>query len=151
MSREDMLKDIVRTFEGINRSKAFIDFLQSFKGERVLLVYLFDSGGTSTPGTLAQLLNVSAARIAAILKTLEGKNLIERIADGADKRRVMVKLTESGTQLVEGIRNQAFSRALEIFEKLGEEDSLEFIRIIKKIMEYEEMRTVCNTNLSSTI
>ena len=151
MSREDLLKDIVRTFEGINKSKAFLDVLQSVKGEKVLLIYLFDSGGTSTPGTLAQLLNVSAARIAAILKTLEGKNLIERITDGADKRRVTVKLTESGTQLVEGIRNQAFSRALEIFEKLGEEDSLEFIRIIKKIMEYEEMRTVSDTMISANI
>lgn len=150
MSHEDLLKEIIKTFEGMNKSKAFLESLQSVKGEKVLLIYLFESKGLSTPSELAQRLNVSAARIAAILKTLEGKSLIERITDEADKRRVTVRLTESGTQLVEGIRTHALSRALEILEKLGEEDSLEFVRIIKKIMEYEEMRTVGDNTVSTT-
>lgn len=138
MNKKELLNGIIDTFTVINKSKAFHEIQESVKGEKVLLACLFQNGGECSPGKLADSLNVSAARVAAILKSLESRNYIERILDGADKRRVLVKLTEKGDKFVEELKELVLSHALTIFDRLGENDSLEFIRIVKKILETEE-------------
>ena len=74
-----------------------------------------------------------------MLSSLESKQLIVRENDPTDKRRVTVRLTKSGSNVVRPVQAQAMAHAQELFENLGEEDSQEFLRIVNKILSFEEM------------
>ena len=138
METEKMLAALTGIFGGISRSRLFWDMQQSMRGERFLLSYLYETGACS-PGKLAPMLHVSAARITKMLSSLESKQLVVRENDPTDKRRVTVRLTKSGSNAVRAVQAQAMAHAQELFENLGEEDSQEFLRIVNKILSFEEM------------
>ena len=77
MKKEELLSDIINAFAGLNRAKAMLNFQFYLKGENFLLSHLQSIGGESTPGELASVLDVSAPRVAAILRSLEIKKLVE--------------------------------------------------------------------------
>ena len=137
LKREDLLSDIIGAFKGAKNAKIFSNIQVNFKGENFLLAHLFENGGNSTPGKLAEFLNVSAARIAAMLRSLEGKGLVERIVDKNDRRFITVRITESGTRLVKKLKTELDAHASKMVEKLGEDDCKEFVRILKKIIKIE--------------
>lgn len=134
MKKEELTSDLLNVFASLSHMRTFGHIQTNLKGENFLLAHLFESGGESTPSKLAEFLDVSAARIAAILRSLEGKDFIERISDGSDKRRIMVKLTQDGKSFVELIQCEMIRHATKVLEALGEEDSAEFVRILKKII-----------------
>ena len=138
MDAEGRQLDILEIFAGICNSKTFWTMQKHMKGERFLLSYLMEQGGVCTPGKLADLLNVSGARITAILTALQLKGFVERRGDLADKRRVTVCLTESGRSFVSDVRAQVFAYADEICTVLGEKDTEELIRIAKKLIRCEK-------------
>lgn len=134
MKREDILNEMLSTFASFNRAKAVLDFQFYLKGENFLLSYLQQIGGESTPSKLAEVLDVSPARVAAILRSLERKKLLVRVTDCKDKRRVSVKITQKGIEWVELAGSEMYKQALNIFDKLGEDDTRELVRIVKKMM-----------------
>ncbi len=137
MNKNDLLANIVSTFALINRADAFQALQKKLKGENILLARLYETGGKSTPGVLAEFLDVTAARVTAIIHALEHKDLVERLSSGADKRRVIVQITEKGKTVVEGIRTEALRHSEMLMEKIGESDTHEFLRIMNKIIEIE--------------
>lgn len=134
MKREDMISEVIKIFMHLNRARTFIDFQFYLKGENFLLSYLNDVGGESTPGILAEHLDVSPARVAAILRTLELKKLIIRKADVNDKRRTTVKITPKGVEWVNAAQSQITQNAISLIDSLGEEDANELFRILNKII-----------------
>lgn len=134
LKREDMISEVIKIFSHLNRARTFIDFQFYLKGENFLLSYLNDVGGESTPGILAEHLDVSAARVAAILRTLELKKLVSRKADVNDKRRTTVKITPKGVEWVNAAQSQITQNAISLIDSLGEEDANELFRILNKII-----------------
>ncbi len=138
MKKDEILEETLKTLAMAARANA-LSFLQiNLKGENALLLQLLASGGKSTPGALAENLGVSAARIAAMLRSLEIKKLVERVCDEKDKRRVTVTITAVGKQFVESISEAVSKRAQALLEKLGEQDAKEFLRILKKCTGFDE-------------
>lgn len=138
MNKNDLLANIVSTFALINRADAFQALQKKLKGENILLARLYETGGKSTPGKLAEFLDVTAARVTAIIHALEHKDLVERLSSGADKRKVIVQITEKGKTVVEGIKTEALHHSEMLMEKIGESDTHEFLRIMNKIIEIEK-------------
>ena len=138
MNKNDLLDSIVATFSLINRADAFQSLQQKLKGENILLAHLCETGGKSTPGALAEFLDVTAARVTAIIHALEHKDLVERLSNGADKRKVIVQITDKGKTVVEGIKTEALHHSEMLMEKIGESDTHEFLRIMNKIIEIEK-------------
>lgn len=138
MNKNDLLANIVSTVAMINKADIFQALQKKLKGENVLLARLVETGGKSTPGALAELLDVTAARVTAIIHALEHKDLVERISNGNDKRKVTVQITEKGKTVVEGLRSEALHHSEIIMEKIGENDTHEFLRIMNKIIEIEK-------------
>lgn len=138
MKKDEILEEILKTIAFATKVNALNFFQLNLKGENALLLQLFDSGGQSTPGVLAESLGVSAARIAAMLRSLELKKLIERVCDEKDKRRVTVRITEGGKEFVESVSDTVSKRAQNLLERLGEQDAREFLRLLKKCTGFDE-------------
>jgi DNA-binding MarR family transcriptional regulator len=74
-----------------------------------------DRAGPTTASALAKLEQISPQSIGATLGGLEARGLIERAADPADGRRVVLSLTAVGRKVLGDRRNarvQALARAL---------------------------------------
>lgn len=103
------------------------------KGELFVLNYLKIHQEIVHPKELSESLCVSTARIASLLNHMEEKGLIRRLADSADSRQVIVRLTEQGHQMIDQARGEVLACTAKMLEGLGPEDAAEYIRIQKKI------------------
>ena len=112
------------------------DLSQVFsQGEMRLLGCLNAGADGRTAGELSTLLDLSTARIAAMLNNLERKGAITRARDTADRRRVVVRLTEQG-------RNEVQTS---FYRRMGEADTRELLRLSDRAGEiaqqiYEEQK-----------
>ena len=104
-------------------------------GEYSILYLLYHEPEPHSAGEFADRLDLTPGRVANVLKALEKKKLIERKKDPADGRRIMVTLTASGKDCVSKTYDQAAEVYHDLIEEIGEEDTREFLRITKKILE----------------
>lgn len=103
------------------------------KGELFVLNYLATHEKIIHPKELSEKMVVSTARIASLLNHMEEKKLVQRYADTADNRQVVVTLTDTGRQEIHRIRAEVISHVCAMLETLGPEDAQTYIRIQKKI------------------
>lgn len=91
------------------------------------------------------LLELSTARIAAMLNNLERKGAITRARDEADRRRVVVRLTVQGREEVQTSYDAAVACLAEVYRRMGEDDTRELLRLSDRAGEiaqqiYEERK-----------
>ena len=116
------------------------DLSQIFsQGEMRLLGCLNAGADGRTAGELSTLLDLSTARIAAMLNNLERKGAITRARDTADRRRVVVRLPAQ-TPL-----DEAGACRSEGYRRRGEADTRELLRLSDRAGEsaqqiYEEQK-----------
>ena len=101
-------------------------------GEMAVMRALLLAGGSLTPSELANRAWVSSARIANILRALEAKGWVEREHSKTDRRRVHVTVTDKGRQDLEIKRREFEDRAAAFLEQLGEEDTNELVRLLRR-------------------
>lgn len=118
------------------RSKSFFSKIdESQKGIGFVLVYLQEADHEVIAGELARELNVSTARIAALLRKMEKGKLIIRSHSSVDARQTVVEITQAGIEYVDRMKEQILLKMELLLEKVGKEDMEEFIRISHKIKE----------------
>lgn len=106
------------------------DLSQVFsQGEMRLLGCLNAGADGRTAGELSTLLDLSTARIAAMLNNLERKGAITRARDTADRRRVVVRLTDQGRHEVQTSLDEAVACLSEVYRRMGETDTRELLRL----------------------
>ena len=96
---------------------------QIARGEILALNYLAANGNQAYPKDMSRALMLTTARVAAMLKSLEGQGMITRSPDPSDSRQVIVCLTEKGVALVEERRTGMIHSVAKMLEALGEEDA----------------------------
>ena len=84
-------------------------------------------------------LNVGSGRIANALNTLQNKGLIFRQDALDDRRKVKVFITEEGKLLQENRRREYMEYIQRVLEKMGEEEASEFLRLLEKFMNYNQI------------
>ncbi len=108
---------------------------QLARGEILALNYLAANGNRAYPKDMSKALMLTTARVAAMLKSLEGQDVITRTPDPSDSRQVSVCLTEKGIALVEERRTAMIRSVAKMLEALGEEDAKAYVRIQSKLVE----------------
>lgn len=105
------------------------------RGEDAILLYLYESlkCDVVTPSDISENLNITSARVAATLNSLQSKGFITREIDEEDRRKIIIKLTKEGEDVAKCLRNKHFDELNHILTKLGEDDTNELLRIIKDI------------------
>ncbi len=104
----------------------------------IVLRYLYDQGGSASPGEICALMNVTTARVTALLNELEEDHLIVREIAPRDRRRVCVKLTDKGRHSVEQWNRRSREGTERLLDKIGEEDAEALLRICRAV---EEIRS----------
>jgi DNA-binding MarR family transcriptional regulator len=95
-------------------------------------------GGPTTAATLAKLEQISPQSIGVTVAALEAKGLIQRSADPADGRRVIVSLTSAGDATVQArrsARDQQFTRALSALTAAERAQLLEVMPVLERLAE----------------
>lgn len=116
----------------------------SVRGENMALAIIRKNGGSIYPKDIEEMMGVSSARVAKIIKGLEEKKLVIRKPDSKDKRKTIVNLTDRGKRC-ENLRKDKINFALStMLELLGEEDGADFVRIVEKIEKsMPQIRNMC--------
>ncbi len=108
------------------------------KGELFVLNFISRHGSMVVPSEICAAMNVSTARIAVLLKQLEGRGYIMRVTDPEDRRRVNVSITQAGVNRLEERKTEIIRRMRILVEQLGEKDSQEYLRITKRVVALSE-------------
>ncbi|KAB8288344.1 MarR family transcriptional regulator [Bifidobacterium ramosum] len=92
--------------------------------------------GTMTPSQLAVALNATSGRISTLLSAMEKKGLITREIDPADRRVVLVNLTDEGRERGQLDMQEARDAICWIFSQMGERRTREFVDLTREFMTY---------------
>ena len=148
MNSDNLTEKIFETFDSINVELLFEKLKFSLKGENMLLAILNNTGGGCSLSAITKNFGFTAARLSAVIKSLEAKGYVERHQNEKDRRKSTVALTSEGTMQFLRYRQEAITNALVIVEELGEKDICEFLRIIRRISDItngqEKLRAVVN-------
>lgn len=138
MNYEDYAKELFACFHKFHKYTALRNINDSFRGEMAVLTYLSDGHDGATAGELTRIFQIGSSRIAAILNTLEKKNLARRMPDPKDKRKVCVCITDTGRNLTLKKKQEALGYMTDFLSSIGEEDTATFLRIIQKFTDQLE-------------
>ncbi|MCL2408716.1 MAG: transcriptional regulator [Oscillospiraceae bacterium] len=105
------------------------------RGEMFILDYLARKNDTVMPGELSAMMRDGSARTAIALRNLEEKGYIERDIDKTDRRKILVSITEEGRALAREEHEAAVKKMRIIFDELGKEDAMEYIRIVGRVVD----------------
>lgn len=133
MSKREDAQEFLKKMRSCRPQPFYSKLDESHRGTGFVLTYLMEANGQIIAGDLAREMNVSTARIAALLKTMEKNGLIERHHAEADARQTVVEITPVGIEYCEEIKEQILEKVELLLEKVGMDDLDEFIRISRKI------------------
>ncbi|MDO5425792.1 MAG: winged helix DNA-binding protein [Eubacteriales bacterium] len=105
-------------------------------GEERVLFWLDRASQKVLSGELAKNLDLTSGRMANILRNLERKGYIHRENDIIDRRKVYVRLTDSGKNHFTNTYQETFRQHEKLLNSLGDQDAAEFIRLLKKAYEF---------------
>ena len=133
MTYEELARELAICIGTLHRGPAH-KVVELSKGEMAMMICLLHMTGERTPMLLCQKLNISTARVANTLNSLEKKQYIIRTHDREDRRKVLVDLTEAGRTKVSECHNEMMADLTNMLKTLGEKDAIEYVRLNKKVV-----------------
>ena len=129
MSNREEAQELLQKMHACRPRHFFGKVDESRRGISFILVYLIKADHEVIAGELARELNVSTARIAALLKTMEKNGLIIRSSSSVDARQTVVRITQAGIDYSEQMKEKLLETIELLIERVGKEELEEFIRI----------------------
>ncbi len=108
---------------------------EAYKGKLMILQLLECNNGSLFSGEIAKKLNVSTARVATAIKSLQEKGYVLRNQSNDDARKVLVTITNLGEKILLEYNHQVDSVLKNRLKKLNEEELKTFIDIGAKLFE----------------
>lgn len=145
MEREEIEARMIRAYRLLLESEEGRHSAAISRGELHLLWYIHSKADAVLPGELKRVMDVSTARIAHLLNTLEARGYIRRNISSDDHRRVEIRLTEVGKRNFEQVCARIHRRLTAIADALGEEDTEQFLRLSERIAALSEALSAAET------
>ncbi len=98
-----------------------------------LLGFLNQTSGLNM-SDLARLMRHTTPATTGLVERLVAADLIERFSHPKDRRQVLVRITEKGRELVEGMKRGIVRNIQEIFRDLDQEDIEAWVRVYRTII-----------------
>ncbi len=106
-----------------------------------LLKTLRQEGGTSVT-ELSQKMYLHISTVSGIIDRLEGKGYVTRKREEADRRVVMVHLTQAGKRIVDQAPEPSQGKLLYSLQNLSEKEVVEMYEALQKIVRLMELEQV---------
>ena len=107
-------------------------------GEVGVMRCLFENQVPMSAGELGRMLDIGSGGVANLLNSLEKKGYISRKMNPADRRGIIVQLSDAGNQLIEEKQREALDITAGLLTRLGRNDTEELIRIYRKMLDIAE-------------
>lgn len=133
MDYEKLALEFMEIMHQMRKQKTQKQISDSVHGEHFVLFYISQHEGNVVPSEISNEMEISSARVAAALNSLEGKGLITRQIDVEDRRRILVNLTDAGREQVKQHNQTVMNITTNMLKYLGEHDAGEFLRIMKRL------------------
>ena len=131
-----LAEELMLSLDRKHKAPPHEEISRTMRGEMAVLRLLVENGESMTAGEISRELRMKTSRIAAVLGSLEKKEMILRQADEADKRRVLVTLTQQGSACCHRRRQEVLAHMTAMLAYLGEDDAENFVRIMKRTHEF---------------
>lgn len=133
MATREQIETIAVLLDESHPSKFMKKRNETNAGIGAVLRFLYESGKPMTAGSISKFMNVSTARVAALLKKMEARGFICRTTGIEDARTVVVNLTEQGAEAVQKIRENMYLDIGVLIDRIGMERLIEYTAISKEI------------------
>lgn len=133
MNKRDYIKEVFINLKCENFRKVLTTLEDGYKGLFVILKVIRDYQGKIIAGDISSKLEISTARVAVALKTLERKKYIIKHKAKDDARKTIVELTELGKKVLEDRENEILNLMDDLFDKLELDELQQLLNIINKL------------------
>lgn len=119
------------------RPEAFARIQSSAEGAKAVMICLFKHDHPMSSKQIGQLLHVSSARMAVVVRSLETKGLIEKQTDPRDRRSSLLTLTEKGREELHEAHQKIGEVTRRVIDQIGYDrivDCLDTIEAISSVM-----------------
>lgn len=99
---------------------------------RVLITMYTSSHKMFTPSEIAEQQGISRPTVTGLLDGLERDGIVERISHSNDRRMVMVRLTDSGTEMLQKVLPEIFLKVSRLMSEFDEQDRQTLIALLDK-------------------
>ncbi|MCL1905356.1 MAG: MarR family winged helix-turn-helix transcriptional regulator [Methanomassiliicoccaceae archaeon] len=140
MDYEELAVEFLSNMRSLQTAKKQRSIQEGVQGEAYVLNYIKEKDGVVIPSNISEAMEISSARVAAALNSLENKGMVTREIDTEDRRRIIVKITAKGEERAEEHRKMLIGYIKDTLTALGEDDAREFVRITKKMAEASNVR-----------
>jgi DNA-binding MarR family transcriptional regulator len=132
------LFQIMKQFPRLKLKKTSVDGLtQSEQGLLVTLVMnLGDDKKSFTVTELSALLQITPAGVTHLINPLEEVGYVERLPAPNDRRIVLIRLTDKGSEIAKRLIAEAQQALTGVVNYLGEEDSKTLIRLMSTAIKF---------------
>lgn len=133
MATEEQIERMLKKFEKAYPADFFKHVTETRAGIGAVLRLLYESNGTVTAGKISEVLEISTARVAVLLKKMVARNLITKERGITDARLTIVKLSELGEKTIKEMRDEMGQQMNLLIDTVGEERLMEFVAISEEI------------------
>ena len=116
------------------RSEAFFQPYGLTAAQFNILNLLAYHDGRMDQAALVELLLVGKSSISIVLNRMVRDDLVKREIHPKDRRQVLVRITDKGRELVEGLKRGIVRNLQELFKDLTQEDVEAWLRIYRTII-----------------
>ncbi|MGM9665957.1 MAG: MarR family winged helix-turn-helix transcriptional regulator [Eubacteriales bacterium] len=133
MATKEQIETMFEKLEASHPDEFIKHFNETQAGIGAVLRLLESSKDTVTAGDISEVLHISTARVAVLLKKMVSKDLIIKESAPKDARITIVRLTDSGEKAIKEKKEELYGQIGTIIDKIGEEKLAEFIEISREI------------------
>ena len=135
MDYTELALELLNNMQLLHKAKQKRHMSEVMQGETFVLNFLALREDDVLPGEISSEMEVSSARVAATLNSLEKKGLITRQIDRNNRRKILVSITQEGKELAEERYRVLLEKAVATLKYLGEYDAKEYVRIMGRLAE----------------
>lgn len=138
MATQQEIEEMIQLFHTIHPHSSRKQIDKVMAGVGAVLRYLSLSEDLVTAGQIAAQLQISTARVAALLKKMEAKDLIIRETGPKDARTTVVRLSDHGRETVEKLRSEIYGQVGRMIDTIGMQRLKEFVNTAQEMIQIVE-------------
>lgn len=125
-ARAALAEDLIETLEDWNPTDRLLALTTWHQGSlslvQLMVLTILETNGPLAMTHLAEALDVSDASVTGIVDRIERRGLVERRRDSADRRVVLVHLTERGAAVFRDIRARRRAKLTALADELSDDE-----------------------------